>query len=222
MTDDKKDDENKVTEDSVPTADTYVGKFLATLEANEDAVVGLTDRQKQVFKLKLRGFTQRAIGEVMNISQPAVSKHWKAIRERFAEIGATIDQNQVVGESVSLYKEIEERAWDLFYTAKSAGKLGDSNKALSTIMVARNKSLSLLMDLGLLRRAAVEHEHNVSVSPLIDEWRAGDAQKKIKVTTQVISTQLDELEDPLPPLDITDAEIIELDDLDDPTPPDED
>lgn len=203
-----------------PPPDTYVGKFLATLEANEDAVVGLTDKQKQVFKLKLRGFTQRAIGEVMGISQPAVAKHWKKIKARFAEIGASIDQNQVVGESVSLYQEIEERAWDLFYTAKSAGKLGDSNKALATIMSARDKSLNLLMDLGLLRRVAIEHEHNVSVSPLVDQWRSGDAQKKIQVTSKVIETQLDELDEPLPPKDITDAEYFELDELNEPTPPD--
>lgn len=217
MNDDKKNDKIEVT-DLVPSPDTYVGKFMASLEAREDAVLGLTDKQKQVFKLKLRGFTQRAIGEVMDISQPAVSKHWKAIQKHFSDIGATINQNQVVGESVTLYQEVEERAWDLYYTAKQAGKLGDCNKALSTIMTARDKSLTLLMDLGLLRRAAVEHEHNVSMSPLIEQWRSGDAQKKLDVTARVIETQLDPLDDPLPPTDIEDAEVFELDELDEPTP----
>ncbi len=217
MTDKKN---GKEAADLVPASDSYVGKFLATLDADENAVVGLTDKQKQVFKLKLRGFTQRAIGEVMNISQPAVAKHWKAIKKRFSDIGASIDQNQVVGESVSLYQEIEERAWDLYSLAKGAGKIGDANRALSTVMTARDKALSLLMDLGLLRRAAVEHEHSVSVSPLIDQWRSGDAQKKIRVTTRVIETQLDELDEPQPPEDISDAEFYELDELDEPTPPD--
>jgi DNA-binding CsgD family transcriptional regulator len=216
MSDDK-NGKNETT-DIVPSTKSYVGKFLANLEANENAVVELTDKQKQVFKLKLRGFTQRAIGEVMGISQPAVAGHWKAIRTRFAEVGASIDQNQVVGESVSLFQEVEERAWDLFYTAKSAGKLGDSNRALATIMTAREKSLTLLMDLGLLRRAAVEHEHHVTASPLIEQWRSGDAQNKMRVTTRVIETQLDPLDEPQPPEDIEDAEFFELDKLDEPTP----
>lgn len=211
------DDETEVT-DLVPSPDTYVGKFLAKMGADENAVVELTDKQRQVLKLKLRGFTQKAIGEVMGISQPAVSKHWNKIQTRFATIGATIDQHQVVGESVSLFQEIEEQAWNLFYTAKQVGKLGDANKALSSIMTARDKSLNLLMDLGLLRRAAVEHEHMVSASPLIEAWRKGDAQKKMSVTTRVIETQLDMLEDPLPPVDIEDAELIELDVLDEPSP----
>jgi len=213
-------DDTEVT-DLVPAPNTYVGKLLSDLGDQENSVVELTDKQRQVFKLKLRGFTQRAIAEVMNISQPAVAKHWRKIKERFAAIGAEVDQEQVIGESVSLFKEIEERAWDLFYLAKTAGKLGDANKALATVMSAQEKSINLLMDVGLLRRAAVMHDHNVTVSPLIEQWRSGDAQKKMGVTSQVIETQLDTLDEPLPPEDISDAEYYELEELDEPVPPEQ-
>lgn len=220
------DDTDTTDDNPLPPADTKVGQMLAQLGADEDSLVELTDKQRQVFKLKLRGFTQKAIGEVMGISQPAVAKHWKKIQERFAEVGASIDQERVVGESVSLYQEIEERAWELFYLAKSATnkdgklqpKLGDANRALGTVMAAREKSLNLLMDLGLLKRAAIEHDHVLHESPLMEAWKKGDAQKRLRLTSRVIETQLEELDDPLPPEDITDAEYIELDELDEPTP----
>lgn len=214
------DDKPEPGTDIVPAEDSYVGKFLADFEADEEAVVGLTDKQRQVFKLKLRGFTQKAIGEVMSISQPAVAKHWKAIQHKFSDIGATIDQNQVVGESATLFQEIEQRAWELFYTAKNAGKLGDANKALSTIMEARERSLELFMDLGIIKRAAIEHDHNVTVSPLIESWRKGDAQAKLTLPAQVIETQLEPLDEPMPPIE--DAEFFEMDELDEPTPDDND
>ena len=204
---DKKDDPT----DLIPDPDSYVGKFLAEFKDVEDSVVGLTDRQREVFKLTLRGLTQRAIAEVLNISQPAVAKHWKAVKEKFAEIGASVNQDQVVGESVSLYSEVEQQAWALFYTAKTAGKGAEANRALTTIMTARDKQLQLLMDLGLLRRAAIEHEHKVTASPLVQAWEQGDPQKKMEISSSVIETQLDELEDPEPPKDIIDAEFEDTD-----------
>jgi len=189
-----------------PGDGTHVGAMLAKIEPE------LSDRQIQIVKMKMRGLTQTAIAQVLGISQPAVAKHLKIIRAKFAAMGSNIDQSVVVGESVNLFQEVEQRAWELYYSAKGAGKLSDANKALNVIMSARDKTLTLLMDLGLIRRAAIEHEHKVKSSPLMEQWKSGEAQKKF-VVRSIIETQLEELEEPTPPPeDIEDAEWMEIDD----------
>ncbi len=191
------------------------GQMLTTLESLE-MPEDLTDRQKEVLKLRLRGLSQTAIAKVLGISQPVVNRHFKAIRKKMERDGKSINQDVVVGESLALFTEVEQRAWELYYTAKQKEKLNDANKALQLVLSAREKGLTLLMDLGLVKRAAVEHEHKV-VSPLVKQWQDNVAQKKL-VVTQVIATQLEELAEPVPPAleeDIEDAIIIEEDTDDD-------
>lgn len=186
-------------------------------EYDESHLPEMTDKQKEIFKLKLRGLSQSAIAKVLGITQQMVSKHWLANKKKFQKMGEQMNQPALVGESVSLYNEVGERAWDLYYAARKAGKLGDANRALATVMTAKDKQLSLLMDLGLLRRAAVEHEHRVVESPLVKKWREQEGTVQ-EVVAEVIETQLDQLEEPEPPMlpDIIDGEVLE-----EPVPPGE-
>lgn len=186
-------------------------------EYSEDMLPDLTEKQRQIFKLRLRGLSQSAIAKIVGISQQAVSKHWKLIKKKFQKMGDQVNQPAIVGESVSLYNEVGERSWDLFYLAKDKEKYGDALRALKLIVDSRKEMLNMLMELGLLKRAAIEHEHKVTASPLIEQWTDGEAQKKMEIVTNVIGTQLEDLEEPEPPMltagdeDIEDAEIIEED-----------
>lgn len=173
----------------------------------------LTERQRRIVKFRLRGLTQKAIAQIEEVSQPYIAKELKKVRQVFAEHGSQIDQNVVVGESYNLFQEIEHRAWELFHKSKES--VGDANKALHTVMAAREKTIKLLMDLGLIKRAAISHEHNLKMPPFLEQWQGHTHEDKRIVVNEVINTQLSELEEPEPPQAPEDAEFEEAEDEDD-------
>jgi len=125
------------------------------------------------------------------------------IREHLVNRGAGIDQDHTVGETASLYEEVEFRAWELFHG-------GDDNtkaKALAVVMQAREKHTKLLMDLGRLQRAGNKSTVEVHVSPLI---RAMEVPEQKALVSAVIHAQLAPLDEPTPP-HYEEADIVEED-----------
>lgn len=187
---------------------------LAT--ADEDPFEGLNDRQKQIARLIIRGMSQRVIAKVLNISQPLVSVELKRIREHYASKGAVIDQNTVVGTSLSVFEEVEHKAWEIFHTSKDpdTGKddVNAKTKALALVMSAREKQNKLLLDLGLLKRQATEHTHTVQVSPFMQQWQHKNKDEAAEI---LITTTLSTLEEPeLPMLVSSDEDTVNQDDID--------
>lgn len=173
-------------------------KMIAqTLAVDEDLPTELSERQRRIVKYRMRGLTQNAIAQIENISQPMVSKEVRAIRKVFAETGKQVEQDVVVGASLNLYEEIGVKGWELYHKALENQAIGDANKALATVMAAQEKSVRLLMDLGLVKRAAVEHKH--TVAPFLEQWEARTADEKQLTVATVIDSQLSELEAPEPP-----------------------
>lgn len=168
------------------------GEALA-LQDDKDPMFGLTEQQRMIYRMKMRGLAQGQIAKFLNISQPAVSKHLKHIREHMAERGAHINQDVVVGETTSLYEEIEFRAWEAYHSTKETG---EQLKALQLVMQAREKNINLLMNLGRIERAASKSTVEVTVSPLVQKWSSGQAQVAV---AKIIEAQLSELPQPEPP-----------------------
>lgn len=178
-------------------------------EPNE-AYEGLTDRQQTIAKLRLRGMSQTVIANILNVSQPVISKECTKIKEHLQKRGAAIDQALTVGETASLYEEVELRAWELYSVST------DENtkiKSLALVMQAREKHTKLLFDLGRLERAGNKSQVEVTVSPLIQAWN--EKQKQLAVEA-VISSTLSKLPEPEPPPDddIVDALLVDYDDQD--------
>lgn len=175
------------------------------LESKEpDLYKGLTDQQKLIARLKLRGLTQQAIAKVMQVSQPYICKQLAVIREHQKERGKSIDQHVMVGETVSMYEEIEHRAWELYYSGDS----NDKAKALQLVMAAREKHTKLLMDLGRLEKAGSTSTVTVQLSPFMEKWQR-QGLKPADIATVTIQQHLSELEAPEPPdEDIEDAVIV--------------
>lgn len=157
----------------------------------------LSERQKRLLKYRMRGLTQKAIAQIENVSQPFISQELNKIKKIFAEQGKQIDQHAVVGESLNIFQEVEHRAWDLYYKSVEGKSHSDANKALSTVLTARDRGIKLLMDLGLIKRAAIEHKH--SVAPFLEKWQQQSQEDKRIVVESVIETQLSDLEEPQPP-----------------------
>lgn len=191
---------------------------LATLA--QDAIANppkeLSDRQLRIVNYKLRGMTQASMAKLEQVSQPMISKEIKAIKAVYKEQGANIDQDEVVGESIHLFGEVEQRGWEIFHLSKKNDKPGAANSALMTIMTAREKGLKLLSELGILKKAAIEHEHKVSVAPFVEQFENMKEEAKQNALKDIIEVQLAELEEPEPPKLVAD---IVLNDLEEPEAP---
>lgn len=175
----------------------------AEIEARNPELNGLNDQQKMMVRLKMRGIPQKQIATILKVSQPHVSMELKKVREIMISRGKDINQDLVVGETLTLYEEIEHKAWELYSTDKEVDKL----KALSLIVSARKENTKLLMDLGKLERAGSTSEVKVTVSPFLEKWKK-DADPR-DLAKAAITSKLPQLEAPEPPEDIEDAEIVE-------------
>lgn len=174
------------------------------LRVQDDPFSGLTERQKRIARLRMRGLTQQAIANLENVSQTIISLELKQIKAWQAERGGNVEQNVVVGGTASLYEEVEQTAWQLYYAAQ---EVGDKAKALAVVMSAREKHTKLLMDLGLIKKAGQEVKHTIEVSDFIQKWQDGSAKRNL--ADSLVATQLKALPEPTLDSEVSDAEIVE-------------
>lgn len=181
------------------------------MRGQEDPFSGLTERQKRIARLRMRGLSQTAIANLEGTSQPVISQELAKIKEWQANEGANVDQPAVVGESANLYREVETMAWGMYYTPNIS--VGEKAKCLAVVMTARDKHTKLLMDLGLIKRADMNVKVSHEISPFLKNWNPGD---KKELANAVVTSQLRALPEPAPePEDeILDGVIEEEDDED--------
>lgn len=176
-------------------------------KVKDDFSEGLTDQQRIISRLKMRGLTQKQIATYLGISQPAVSKHLARVKEHMREKGSSADQATIIGETTSVYEEIEAKSWEVFSSTQDHG---DKLKAMQLVLQAREKQTKLLMDIGQLERAGTRNSVELTVSPLVASWQRGEAKEAVKA---IIEAQLRQLPEPKPPEEeIEDAEYMEIED----------
>jgi len=166
---------------------------------------GLTERQKLIVRLRLRGVGTNTIGSLLSISAQCVTSELRKIREKQGERISKLEQNIVLGESISVYEEVSRRAWEMYHTQEDDP--GTQLRALRMVMASQEKQNKLLMDLGVLRRAARETNMNVEVTP--PPLLRGLEQQGVKeeVILNIIESQFSDLEEPEPELEL--VEMIE-------------
>lgn len=237
----QKDEERKAAVDlvagpppSLPAAELQIPYDLRTVE---DPFHGLTERQKHIARLRMRGLSQQAIANLVGVAQPIISKELARIKEWQAEQGANVDQTAEVGSIRSQYSEVTEQAWKMFVYAQNRAMnlespdpnaFADQVKALALVKSSTEAHAKFLMDMGLLKKASQEIKHVIEPSPFIQSWKDGSAKKKLADT--LVSSQLPALPEPTPD-DVIDGEVQEQEvdivvpvksDLAEPTPDEED
>lgn len=165
---------------------------------------GLTDRQRLIIRMRMRGLSQTAIANFFGISQPMVHKELAAIKQWQIDKGKQVKQDEIVGTTTSVYEEIEYRGWELFHESQ---EVADKAKALAVVMSAREKHTKLLMDLGLLKKAQQEVKHKIEVSPFLEKWN--DSQAKKELGDVIVARQLTDLAEPTPDEEYDDAILVD-------------
>lgn len=169
-----------------------------------------TDQMVQVYQMRLRGLKQTQMAEMLGVSQPRVARIMKDMRKIMAQQTRDLDQEVFIGETVNIFKEAQYKAWELYALHKQDNP-NVAAKALDIIMSAQEKSLKALADVGIIRRAAVEHEHQVKVAPFVERFESLPKEERGNMLRNVIEVQMAELEEPEPPQledgDIEDGDI---------------
>ncbi len=147
----------------------------------EALLEGLNDQQRTIIRFKMRGLSQKRTADLLKLSPARVSQEMRVIRAHLVSRGSDVNQAALVGETATLYEEVEKKAWEVFHDPEENKKL----RALETIMSARDRQVKLMLEVGLLKRAAIEHNTTVSVSPLMSSLTA---EKKDKIVARIIET----------------------------------
>lgn len=157
----------------------------------------IEERREQVQKLRLRGISIRSIAKIVQVSPNTVQRDLAAIRSRNSTALEQFEQNEHVGEALSRFEEVEERAWSEYHAAK---KPSEKLSALNLIRTVQNDKLKALIETGFIQKdtpkAVVEHTHKIDWTP--------DMQDRI-AEALLESTLNPQLEEPYP-----DAEIIDV------------
>lgn len=109
------------------------------------------ERRAKVSQLHARGLPGTAIAEVLGINRKTVGRDLKLLGQRARQDALAIDRFEVVGQAMKFYDEIEHEAMFGFHEAEAhSAKIA----YLSTAMAAREKKIKLMMQAGIIERAA--------------------------------------------------------------------
>lgn len=193
----------KNTSDRLAKLSTAANSLTIDTAEQLKALKGLTEQQQLIARFKLRGLSQKALANLLDVTPARISQEVKAIRQHFQARGSYVDQAVTVGETSTLYEEVERRAWEVYHDPNDSSK---RLRALETVMSARERHIKLLMDLGLMKRAAIEHQHGVAVSPVME---ALTPERREEIVARIIEPTAGA--EPTPPEDDFEDEFIEHD-----------
>jgi len=122
----------------------------------------LQERRTKVYRLRLQGISYSNIAKMLNMSVLTVRRDLEHIRKDNQTKIDQFQQNQFVGESLLVFDEIINRAWNEY----NSNKEGNPRlKSLDLIRTTQNDKLRVLQETGMIHKqaTAVEHTHVVSL-----------------------------------------------------------
>jgi len=152
----------------------------------------MDDRRKHVIRLRMRGLGYRSIAKILGIGHMTVKRDLEAIREANQKRVTQFEHEQTIGESLSVFEEVELKAWEQF----DAMPLGSQHgaKYLEQIQDARNNQIKLLTDVGLIRKEPAKLEVKVN-HDAISHWTP-EAQDLVAMA--IIKAKLTPAKEPRP------------------------
>lgn len=120
----------------------------------------ILDRRRTVRRMRMRGLSYREIAKKLGVGPMTIKRDLDAIRAEHKARLSALDREEYVGEALSVYEEMELRAWQDYESLSEGDK--DREKFMRIIKEARADQNKLLMDLGVLVRAPTESVIRVS------------------------------------------------------------
>jgi hypothetical protein len=123
----------------------------------------IADRRRKVMRLRLRGLGIPQIAKVIQIPESTVESDLVEVQKINQQTIDKFEKNQFIGESLSIFTELEEKAWAEF----NATEPGTSHrlKSLELIRSLNKDKIDALVDTGVIKKAeesqVIEHHHSI-------------------------------------------------------------
>lgn len=118
-------------------------------------------RRIQVFRMTMRGLNITTVAKELGCSRQTASNDVKWNRIHFAEMAAHADRNEVVGEAIAKLEEMEKEA---MYNFSESENPHFKNQFLMTAISACEKRIKLMMEAGIIQKAAIDVNMNMDFS----------------------------------------------------------
>ena len=155
----------------------------------------IAERRRTVLRMRMRGVAYREIAKKLGVGYLTIKRDLEEIQKKTKERIGRFEREYALSQSLSVYEEVETSAWQDYHVATP----GSSNRAsfLAQIRAARGDQVKLLMDVGLIDRAAqeVKHKHEHSNAQVIAQWSPA-AQDLVALA--IVKAGLQPLSDPTP------------------------
>lgn len=168
----------------------------------------IEDRRKQVGRLRMRGLGYRSIAKLLGVGYLTIKRDLEAIREDNKKRVSAFEQEQHLGESLSVFEEVELRAWQDYHEAQ--GGSIQRKHFLDTIQDARNNQIKLLTDVGLVSKEPTKVDVRVK-SELIQHW---SPEAQALVAMAILKSKLPPAAEPVPDNRMIDAHTVEDEEAD--------
>ena len=186
----------RTTEAPVPTSLARRSGAMLPVRSSEDEI---KERRRRVVRLRMRGLGYRSIAQKLGVGHMTVKRDLEAIREDNRVKARLLDREEHVGESLSVFEEVELRAWqDYRYAPRGSG---ERQKFLAEIRAARQNQTKLLMDLGVVAKAPTESKITIS-NEVIANW-SPEAQDLVALA--IIKSGMKKLAEPIQEAQIVEA-----------------
>jgi hypothetical protein len=145
----------------------------------------IEERREKVLQLRLRGLGYKAIADVLQVSHLTIRRDLEIIRGETKEQVKGFCKEYAIGRCMQTYQAVLEKAWENYDTSApgSAARV----HYLQLIKATQSDEAKLLMDVGLIGRAAVQVEHRMDPSAALSGWTR-DAQQLVALA--IIKAQL--------------------------------
>jgi len=136
----------------------------------------MMQRRQNVQRLRLRGLSISEIATQLKVSYLTAQRDLESVKLVNQEQVKNFQQEQFVGEAMTLFDELRQHAWNEFEQAQPGSR--HRLQSLDMIRTLQNDKVKALQDTGLLMKVAheVKHEHTIAL-PWTDEMkRAASSQ----------------------------------------------
>ncbi len=144
----------------------------------------MAERRQTVLTMRLKGMTFKDIGRTLNIGYMTVKRDLDLIRQENVRSVTEFNRDKAVADAMSTYDQVELESWQAYYADKSPAKA----KYLNLIRMNNKDRIQLLVDIGLVSKAALRIEHTVETEGVLAHWTE-DA--KALVAMSIIRTQME-------------------------------
>jgi predicted ArsR family transcriptional regulator len=134
------------------------------------------ERRQMVMRKRLKGLTFRQIAKELGVGVMTVRRDLQSIKEHNAAKVSQFERDQQLGDSLQTYDLIHQEAWDQYHRCAN----GSEGRArfLNLIRAAESERVKVLMEVGLIGKAAVQVEHRHKADEAL-EGLTKDAQQLI-------------------------------------------